>query len=82
MAAHLSADLRALQEDLQVKFGDPLLMTTAHHGSNPSLTPDREDSVARRKPSLGYQEEKFANSRLKHFLFFCKLYWYSKRKKN
>lgn len=63
MAAHLSADLRALQEDLQVKFGDPLLMTTAHHGSNPSLTPDREDSVARRKPSLGYQEEKFANSR-------------------
>ena len=63
MAAHLSADLRALQEDLQTKFGDPLLTEAARHGSSTSLTPDREDCIVRRKPSLGYQEEKFANSR-------------------
>lgn len=60
---HLSADLRALQEDLQTKFGDPLLMETVSRCTNSSITPDREDSTARRKPSLGYQEEKFANAR-------------------
>lgn len=71
--ADLSADLRALQEDLQSKFGSnselsssllpsesPNNPTISHKLSTASL--DSEDT-AKRKTSVGYQEERFAQGR-------------------
>ncbi|CAH0389172.1 unnamed protein product [Bemisia tabaci] len=77
--ADLSADLRALQEDLQSKFGSnselsssllpsesPNNPTISHKLSTASL--DSEDT-AKRKTSVGYQEERFAQGRSAYFGF-------------
>lgn len=59
MRSDLSADLKALQEDLQVKYGN----------NSPMLTRKRtyesmgdEISISR-KPSMGYMEENYAAGR-------------------
>lgn len=73
MGADLSADLRALQEDLQTKFGSttntsPAVNASSNSGqvqNSANLTPsigERDDNV-KRKPSVGYQEEKFVQAR-------------------
>lgn len=59
MRSDLSEDLKALQEDLQVKYGNdqpPLTQTNA----NESV--EDETSICR-KPSVGYMEEKYAITR-------------------
>ncbi|XP_076663610.1 1-phosphatidylinositol 3-phosphate 5-kinase fab1 isoform X2 [Andrena cerasifolii] len=59
MRSDLSADLKALQEDLQVKYGsDPPPMTE----KNADESVEDEISVCR-KPSVGYMEEKYAVGR-------------------
>ncbi|KAI4492050.1 hypothetical protein M0802_010058 [Mischocyttarus mexicanus] len=59
MKSDLSADLKALQEDLQVKYGNdsPPLMQ-----KNSSECTEGETSICR-KPSVGYMEEKYAVGR-------------------
>lgn len=58
MRSDLSADLRALQEDLRVKYGnDSPLLTPAHPSAR-----DHTASVCR-KPSVGYMEENYATAR-------------------
>lgn len=74
MGADLSADLRALQEDLQTKFGStastsPAINVSSNSGptqSSSNLTPStsERDDIVKRKPSVGYQEEKFVQARL------------------
>lgn len=78
--AELSADLRALQDDLQSKFGSEY---------TPALEEDRlpvvscnsynlpNDSAAefkRRKISFGYQEERFISSRYIYSVTFIKYF--------
>ncbi|XP_076228988.1 1-phosphatidylinositol 3-phosphate 5-kinase fab1 isoform X2 [Nomia melanderi] len=59
MRSDLSEDLKALQEDLQVKYGNnpPLLTQT-----NANESVEDEISICR-KPSVGYMEEKYAIGR-------------------
>ncbi|XP_015119945.1 1-phosphatidylinositol 3-phosphate 5-kinase [Diachasma alloeum] len=57
MRSVLSADLKALQEDLQVKYGSD---TPSPHQK--THIPEDETTVYR-KPSVGYMEEKYALSR-------------------
>ena len=83
MGADLSADLRALQEDLQTKFGNttnasPAINYSSNLGpvqSTTSLTPSsgERDDIIKRKPSVGYQEEKFVQARLEFFVRFINL---------
>ncbi|XP_076640045.1 1-phosphatidylinositol 3-phosphate 5-kinase fab1 [Colletes latitarsis] len=59
MRSNLSADLKALQEDLQVKYGDdspPMSLKCANE-----LVED--ETLICRKPSVGYMEEKYAFGR-------------------
>lgn len=65
MGADLSSDLRALQEDLQVKFGGAESPLPSLPSSQASLTtPAAElDDSAKRKTSVGYQEERFIQAR-------------------
>lgn len=65
MGADLSSDLRALQEDLQVKFGGAESLLPSLPSSQASLTtPAAElDDSAKRKTSVGYQEERFIQAR-------------------
>lgn len=59
MRSDLSADLKALQEDLQVKYGNdspPLTQKCSHKSA------EDEISICR-KPSVGYMEEKYAIGR-------------------
>lgn len=59
MRSDLSEDLKALQEDLQVKYGNnPPLLTQMN--ANESV--EDEISICR-KPSVGYMEEKYAIGR-------------------
>lgn len=74
MGADMTADLRALQEDLQTKFGNssgssPIVNTsslvssqTTNISNYSSSSGEREEPV-KRKPSVGYQEEKFVQGR-------------------
>lgn len=59
MRSVLSADLKALQEDLQVKYGNNT-PPVARKSSN-SVTED--ETRIHRKPSVGYMEEKYAIGR-------------------
>ncbi|KAL0271738.1 UNVERIFIED_CONTAM: hypothetical protein PYX00_008735 [Menopon gallinae] len=63
----MSADLRALQEDLQIKFGNSVVKSSDdfHLSSESSCVPEREEANVsiRRKPSVGYQEERFVHGR-------------------
>ncbi|XP_069701423.1 1-phosphatidylinositol 3-phosphate 5-kinase isoform X2 [Periplaneta americana] len=70
MGADLSADLRALQEDLQIKFGNLASPLTSASQSSTSSTcgniaEGQESSTgsSRRKLSLGFQEDRFALGR-------------------
>ncbi|KAK9307472.1 hypothetical protein QLX08_002112 [Tetragonisca angustula] len=59
MTSDLSADLKALQEDLQVKYGNdspPATQKCSHKSA------EDETSICR-KPSVGYMEEKYAIGR-------------------
>lgn len=56
MRSDLSADLKALQEDLQIKYG-----SESPPAVRKTTTDQDEDEVpAYRKPSVGYMEEKYA----------------------
>jgi len=59
MRSDLSADLKALQEDLQVKYGNDSPLLTRKHTSE---SMGDETSVCR-KPSIGYMEENYATKR-------------------
>ncbi|XP_014610416.1 PREDICTED: 1-phosphatidylinositol 3-phosphate 5-kinase isoform X2 [Polistes canadensis] len=59
MRSDLSADLKALQEDLQVKYGNDSPPLTQ---KNLSECTEGETSICR-KPSVGYMEEKYAVGR-------------------
>lgn len=59
MRSDLSADLKALQEDLQVKYGNDSPVLTRKH-TNESM--GDETSICR-KPSIGYMEENYAMKR-------------------
>ncbi|XP_012235504.1 putative 1-phosphatidylinositol 3-phosphate 5-kinase [Linepithema humile] len=59
MRSDLSADLKALQEDLQVKYGNDSPLLTRKH-TNESM--GDETSICR-KPSVGYMEENYATGR-------------------
>lgn len=74
----LTADLLALQENLQSKYGvtSPGL---PHYGSQTTLdhlSPQESHESVRRKISVGYQEEKFAIGR------YTQTYDYSELSKN
>lgn len=64
MRSDLSADLKALQEDLQVKYGNNSPPVT-QKCSNESV---EDESSIYRKPSVGYMEEKYAIGR---YIFSC-----------
>ncbi|KAK6645654.1 hypothetical protein RUM43_001934 [Polyplax serrata] len=68
IGADLSADLRALQEDLQTKFGNTFIKNadnfqTGNVSSSDICEKGEASSSIRRKPSLGYQEEIFVMGR-------------------
>ncbi|XP_075225146.1 1-phosphatidylinositol 3-phosphate 5-kinase fab1 isoform X2 [Lycorma delicatula] len=68
MYADLSADLRALQEDLLIKFGTPNsnLPSNIIPNQASNLCPINVDHIetSKRKSSVGYQEERFAQARV------------------
>lgn len=59
MRSDLSADLKALQEDLQVKYGNNL-PPISQKSTNESI---QDETSICRKPSVGYMEEKYAIER-------------------
>ncbi|RLU26367.1 hypothetical protein DMN91_000161 [Ooceraea biroi] len=59
MRSDLTADLKALQEDLQVKYGNDSPLLTRKH-TNESMGDEMSIS---RKPSVGYMEENYATGR-------------------
>lgn len=59
MRSALSADLKALQEDLQVKYGNDI---PARHYKNVNTTTSVEHVIGR-KQSVGYMEENYAIGR-------------------
>lgn len=59
MRSDLSADLKALQEDLQVKYGNDSPLLARKHANE---TMGDETSICR-KPSVGYMEENYATGR-------------------
>lgn len=59
MRSDLSADLKALQEDLQVKYGNNL-PPISQKSTNESI---QDETSICRKPSVGYMEEKYAIGR-------------------
>lgn len=65
MGADLSADLRALQEDLQTKFGNSIIKNSDNFQSGISSTSsvEREETSTsvRRKPSVGKSQSKLKN---------------------
>jgi len=62
MRSDLTADLKALQEDLQVKYGkygnDSPVLTRKHTDESMS-----DEMSINRKPSVGYTEENYAAGR-------------------
>ncbi|XP_033208545.1 putative 1-phosphatidylinositol 3-phosphate 5-kinase [Belonocnema kinseyi] len=63
MRSDLSADLKALQEDLEVKYGKDSL-NVSQKCANDVV----ESEVVSRKPSVGYMEEKYAIGRSSTYL--------------
>lgn len=61
MRSDLSADLKAVQEDLQVKYGNNSPLLTRKH-TNESMG---DETLISRKPSVGYMEENYATGRYK-----------------
>lgn len=61
MRSDLSADLKALQEDLQVKYGNNSPLLTRKH-TNETMG---DETLTCRKPSVGYMEENYATGRYK-----------------
>ncbi|XP_076246604.1 1-phosphatidylinositol 3-phosphate 5-kinase fab1 [Calliopsis andreniformis] len=59
MRSDLSADLKALQEDLQVKYGNDLPPMTQKCANESA----EDETLICRKPSVGYMEEKYAVGR-------------------
>jgi len=77
MRSDLSADLKALQEDLQVKYGNDSPLLARKHTSE---TMGDETSICR-KPSVGYMEENYATGRYENesmyiypYMFFYDLF--------
>ena len=61
----LTVDLKALQDDLQSKFGDNMLNYEENRAQDSSNSTDEKDVVSepnRRKISFVYQEENFASN--------------------
>ena len=58
MRSDLSADLKALQEDLEVKYGNDSLTVSQKCANDVT-----ESETVSRKPSVGYMEEKYALGR-------------------
>nr|CAD7398245.1 unnamed protein product [Timema poppensis] len=65
VGADLTADLRAVQEDLQIKFGNPVSSLAQNNTSSSggNLSDNQDSSSLRRKTSVGYQEDRFALGR-------------------
>lgn len=64
VSVHLTADLRAFQEDLKTKFSSDTQTLPQNLTSLSSTNSDiSETGSLRRKVSIGYQEEKFALGR-------------------
>lgn len=65
VAAELSADLKILQENLQIKYGSSSNLSLAQNTLSPnsSVSDSIESGTLRRKISLAYQEEKFVSRR-------------------
>lgn len=63
VSAHLTADLRAFQEDLQTKFASDSQLPQSITSVNSTNSDISETGSLRRKISIGYQEEKFALGR-------------------
>ncbi|CAG2059459.1 unnamed protein product [Timema podura] len=65
VGADLTADLRAVQEDLQIKFGNPVSSLAQNNTSSSggNLSDNQDSSSVRRKTSVGYQEDRFALGR-------------------
>ena len=59
MRSDLSADLKALQEDLEVKYGSNSPPSSRKSANEITET----EKMVRRKPSVGYMEEKYAFGR-------------------
>ncbi|XP_017877426.1 1-phosphatidylinositol 3-phosphate 5-kinase isoform X2 [Ceratina calcarata] len=64
MRSDLSADLKALQEDLQVKYGNDSPPTSQKCASESV----EDETLICRKPSVGYMEEKYAIGRSTSYL--------------
>lgn len=56
MTSVLSADLKALQEDLENKYGSEIISSTPIAPNDPL----KDETRVSRKPSVGYMEEKYA----------------------
>lgn len=76
VAAELSADLKILQENLQIKYGSAsnLSLTQNTLSPNSSVSDSIESGTLRRKISLAYQEEKFVSRRFVN-AYFCSHYF-------
>lgn len=72
MRSDLSADLKALQEDLQVKYGNDSPLLARKHANE---TMGDEMSICR-KPSVGYMEENYAIRRYENQSTCIYLYIY------
>jgi 1-phosphatidylinositol-3-phosphate 5-kinase len=59
MRSDLSADLKAVQEDLQVKYGNDSPLLARKH-ANEAMG---DETSTCRKPSVGYMEENYATGR-------------------
>ncbi|XP_063222322.1 1-phosphatidylinositol 3-phosphate 5-kinase isoform X2 [Bacillus rossius redtenbacheri] len=59
----LTADLRAVQEDLLTKYGSDAPQASAGPGAGPGVADAQDSTPARRKTSLCYQEDRFAPGR-------------------
>lgn len=66
----LSADLKALQEDLEEKYG-----TNTIPAFTKSKSEAAESESLKRKPSVGYMEERYASGR---YVLSLKKYYYKK----
>lgn len=65
LVTQLTSDLKAIQEDLQNKFGNACedQSVLLQKQSSSSIKSDSSDTSSNRRISIGYQEEKFAFGR-------------------
>lgn len=61
VGADLTADLKTLQENLQIKFGSTNLSPTASYQDGGCQNLTKDSLEVKRKISVGYQEERFAS---------------------